>query len=212
VPAPASAARSGRFGFNRVRVLVGAILVIVAAIPIYSTLRGMRARQAFRQHQNAYEAYRAGHPPRTELPHVAGRPADEVMILEPIAGHHFTSQGVRVVPPNESHPERAEYLACYSTVGGSTCAGIDVRVTEYQTAEWAAYAARGVPAVGGLGIGLGTEVVVEQFGHRIYHLPGALPRREVFWVSGPYLVRITSSFHDLDPIVRAYLDRFKSSL
>jgi hypothetical protein len=202
---------------NRVPLRAKVFMVAVVVPLAWATIGGLWTRYRMKQADAAMNAYRTQRPTLDGLPAIAARSDDQVMILTPIADHAAYSLGYHVNPAYNDWPQNAEYTVCYmnraSEQCGATPAAVDVRVTQYPTAEWALYALKGTGAVGGYGAGLGREKVVVKFGQRL--LQRALLTHDtgdVYWVSGVYVVRVMSYIPNADEFIRAYLERHPSSL
>ena len=194
----------------RVPIWVALLMLATAAPLIWSFTRQRAARLRAHDTQIAMAAYRATQPRMDNLQAVEAHPINYVTVAR-IGDYRLETMGPVVAPANSAHPQVVDYLACYSNVRGQTCAAIELRLTEYPTPEWAAYALRGLPATLWNGLAIGTEAVDTSFGQRILDRRVPSPGRELYWRSGTYVVHVRSKV-DASPIIRAYLARYPSSL
>ena len=154
--------------------------------------------------------YRAEHPSYHRLPHVPARPLAEAVVAPP-PGFRLTTIGPIVEASDARHPQVVEYIGCYSNMPGDACAAIDVRVTDYPTSEWAAYALRGTPTAGFDGSAIGTEAVVTKYGPPVLEARTDPQARAVYWRSGTTVVHIRGWLVPMDDVIRAYVARYPSS-
>ena len=194
--------------------IVAAVLMVLVTLPlVWSLVQGMRGRAYLRRTEASVAAYKAEQPSLQNLPPVVARPYAEAMILDPIGTYHVRELPLLRHPANAIHPEFVDYRACYSDTGGDACAAISVQVVQYATAEWARFALRGTLVTGSnSGTVLDPAAATPLFNQRVLEGPRQRPGRDVYWISGPHVIRIESWFVDANPVIRAYLERYPSAL
>jgi len=196
----------------RIPVVVVILVLLLGAVLFRTMYLGARTRGEMRENERAMAVYGSVRPSLERLPGVLPRPINRAVIAGAITDHRFEPIGPVVNKATQQAPQYVEYLACYSNVPGDTCAVIEVRISEYPTREWAAYAMRGFPAAGFDGSSIGTEAMVTRGGQRYLERRMPADSHDVYWTSGTSIVRIRCHGFSIDDVLAAYLERYPSSL
>ena len=167
--------------------------------------------------ERTYAEYRSTLPSLNDLPPFQAMDAEDVFIVQPIAGTTPNPIGRSISKARAGQPELADFRMCYMSLPTQRCAGnppaIDLEVVQYPTPGWADYAMRGKAYGSGPGYFQRPEILV-RIGHRILTLenPHERGHGEFYWTSGSVLVTVRSYVSDPTPFVDAYLQKFPGTM
>ncbi len=130
------------------------------------------------------------------------------MILAPIGGHPVKFAGHYLPNAGGDLPQTVVYSASYKnpTDEFSNVEVAGVMVTQYPTAEWAAYAVAGTSVLERT-----PAAVVRAFGQPVLASSQGIDPTDVYWQSGVFAVRVRSPIGGADEFIRAYLQRYPST-
>lgn len=176
-----------------------------------TTRRMQAARQA------AQQRLAAERPSMRDLPAIIPLPVEQVLVLQPIAGHPC---GLHTLAPRPTgSPESVGYVVGYKLSETATRGELhfaDVEVRQYPNAAWATYqtmnfmwdlVAQNPKAVTTV-TKFGNKVIM----NRLMRYPNGGGDLYFYWASGNWFVRITFNVSEDDEFLKEYLTRYPSTL
>jgi len=193
---------------QRVPVLVKIFVAAVVLLVAWPFTERLRMQSRIRQSDRAIAEYRARQPELQGLPAAIAGADDERLILSPIGGHPVKFAGHYLPNAGGDRPQTVVYSASYKnpTDEFSNVEVAGVMVTQYPTAEWAAYAVAGTSVLERT-----PAAVVRTFGPPVLASSQGIDPTDVYWQSGVFAVRVRSPIGGADEFIRAYLERYPST-
>jgi hypothetical protein len=162
-------------------------------------------------------------PPVANLPVIAPRPLEQMLILHEVSGYAETSATMHILPAQRADtgvkPEqrtvagsivyRVEYEKAGSTGGPADNFKASATVSEFPNDEWAKYQLQNGPVYGGQNL-YRASTRTTKFGQTVLMI--SEPDLCVFWPSSNKLVVVNYPGQQAEEILRQYLARYPSSL